>query len=146
MVDREKVKALIKLHEGLRLKPYKCPAGYLTIGYGRNLEAKGISPMEADMLLESDLDDAIRDAREFFPAFDSLLAPRQAVLVDMAFNLGLPKLRKFKKFRQALVRGDWQDAAREMLDSKWALQVGSRAARLAKMMRTGRWADDVRAH
>lgn len=140
---KERLRRMLIVHEGLRLKPYRCPAGYLTIGVGRNLEARGISREEAMVLLESDIAEAEAAARGFFPAFDRLEEPRQAVLVDMAFNLGAVRLGGFRRFRAALERGDFEQAAREMLDSKWAKQVGPRARRLAEMMRRGTWADDV---
>ena len=140
---KERLRRLLIVHEGLRLKPYRCPAGYLTIGVGRNLEARGISREEAMVLLENDIAEAEAAARGFFPAFDRLEEPRQAVLVDMAFNLGAVRLGGFRRFRAALERGDFEQAAREMLDSKWAEQVGPRARRLAEMMRRGTWADDV---
>lgn len=140
---KERLRRMLIVHEGLWLKPYRCPAGYLTIGVGRNLEARGISREEAMVLLESDIAEAEAAARGFFPAFDRLEEPRQAVLVDMAFNLGAVRLGGFWRFRAALERGDFEQAAREMLDSKWAKQVGPRARRLAEMMRRGTWADDV---
>jgi len=140
---KERLRRMLIVHEGLRLKPYRCPAGYLTIGVGRNLEARGISREEAMVLLENDIAEAEAAARGFFPAFDRLEEPRQAVLVDMAFNLGAVRLGGFRRFRAALERGDFEQAAREMLDSKWAEQVGPRARRLAEMMRRGTWADDV---
>ena len=140
---KERLRRLLIVHEGLRLKPYRCSAGYLTIGVGRNLEARGISREEAMVLLENDIAEAEAAARGFFPAFDRLEEPRQAVLVDMAFNLGAVRLGGFRRFRAALERGDFEQAAREMLDSKWAEQVGPRARRLAEMMRRGTWADDV---
>jgi lysozyme len=65
---------LIK-HEGLRLKPYHCPAGKLTIGVGRNLEDKGITEEEAVMLLENDIQECLKDLGTIFQAFDLLPKP-----------------------------------------------------------------------
>ena len=62
---------------------------------------------------------------------------RQRVLANMCFNLGYPRLRNFKKFLAALQTGNWEEAAEEMLDSKWAVQVGDRAKRLSKRMEKG---------
>ena len=132
--------ALVKLlldHEGERLKPYRCSEGYLTIGVGRNLDTKGISVEESRFLLANDIKDAETDARVFYSDFGYLNLARQTVLIDMAFNLGLGGLLKFKKFQQALERKDFAEASRQMLDSLWARQVGRRAVRLAKMMETG---------
>lgn len=132
--------ALVKLlldHEGERLKPYKCSEGYLTIGVGRNLDTKGISVEESRFLLANDIKDAETDARVFYSDFGYLNLARQTVLIDMAFNLGLGGLLKFKNFQKALERKDFTEASRQMLDSLWARQVGRRAVRLAKMMETG---------
>ena len=138
-MDRYRTKQMIKRHEGLRLKPYRDTVGKLTIGYGRNLEDVGISLEEAELMLEHDLDRAIQAAREVIPGFDELDEVRQAVLVDMAFNLGRAGLGGFRRCRAALALGDFERAASEMLDSLWARQVGRRAEELAEMMRSGQW-------
>lgn len=127
---------LIKKHEGLRLKPYRCSSQKITIGYGRNLQDNGISQEEADTLLQHDLDSAIKEA-ESLPFFSSLNEPRQAVIVDMVFNLGLPRFGMFKKMIVAIERELWHVAANEMLNSRWARQVGKRANTLSEMMRLG---------
>jgi len=138
-MDRYRTKLLVKRHEGLRLKPYKDTVGKLTIGYGRNLEDVGITLEEAELMLEHDLDRALKDAREVIAGFDELDEVRQAVLVDMAFNLGRAGLAGFRNMRAALALGDFERAASEMLDSLWARQVGRRAQELADMMRSGQW-------
>ncbi|EKO3513651.1 glycoside hydrolase family protein [Vibrio fluvialis] len=127
---------LIKKHEGLRLKPYRCSNQKLTIGYGRNLQDNGISQQEAEALLQHDLDAAVKDA-ETLPYFASLNDARQAVIVDMIFNLGLPRFGMFKKMIAAIKQQLWHVAANEMLNSRWARQVGKRAKTLSEMMRTG---------
>lgn len=124
------------LHEGLRLKPYKCPAGYLTIGVGRNLETKGISREEALFLLRNDIKE-VEQALSKYDWYTKLDPIRQKVLIDMCFNLGLAGLLQFRRMITALISGDYETAADEMLASKWAQQVGARAQRLARMMRTG---------
>jgi len=124
------------LHEGLRLNPYRCPAGKLTIGVGRNLEDKGISMAEALFLLRNDVEE-VRTQLERYPWYTQLDPVRQKVLIDMAFNLGIGGLMQFRKMLAALEAGDYGKTADEMLDSKWARQVGKRAQRLAEMMRTG---------
>lgn len=124
-------------HEGLRLKPYRCPAGKLTIGVGRNLDGGGISKEEALMLLRNDIGEAIAVCSQLFPLFQDLSDRRQRALIDMAFNLGETRFRKFVRLRAAVVRGDFAGAADEMLKSKWAAQVGKRAQTLAAMMREG---------
>ncbi|ELE5025658.1 glycoside hydrolase family protein [Vibrio fluvialis] len=127
---------LIKKHEGLRLKPYRCSNQKLTIGYGRNLQDNGISQQEAETLLQHDLDAAVKNA-ETLPYFASLNDARQAVIVDMIFNLGLPRFGMFKKMIAAIEQKLWHVAANEMLNSRWARQVGKRAKTLSEMMRTG---------
>ena len=127
---------LIKKHEGLRLKPYRCSSQKITIGYGRNLQDNGISQEEADTLLQHDLNSAINEA-ESLPFFASLNEPRQAVIVDMVFNLGLPRFGMFKKMITAIECEHWHVAANEMLNSRWARQVGKRANTLSEMMRLG---------
>lgn len=127
---------LIKKHEGLRLEPYKCTAGKLTIGYGRNLDDNGISPQEADYMLAKDIAQ-VDEQLNHYTWFKTLNDSRKAVLVDMTFNLGLPRLLKFEKMLGALIAEDYQEAANQMLDSRWANQVGQRATRLAQIMRDG---------
>jgi lysozyme len=124
------------LHEGLRLKPYRCPAGKLTIGVGRNIEDKGITKEEALFLLENDIR-GVTTALERHDWFTKLDDIRKKVVVDMAFNLGVGGFLQFKKLIAALERGDYQAATAEMIDSRWHRQVGQRALRLERMMRTG---------
>ena len=134
-----KYKNLTKTFEGLRLKPYKCTAGKLTIGYGRNLEDVGISQAEADMMFERDFAMAESEVKKLLRVngidWECLIEQRFYVLTDMMFNLGYDRLSKFKKFLYALKKGLYEDAANEMLDSLWAKQVGNRATQLAALMR-----------
>jgi len=128
----------LKTDEGLRLKPYRCTAGALTIGYGRNLDAVGITEEEADLMLRVDVEIAERGAKALVGnVWDQLSPARQAVLINMTFNLGRTRLAAFKNFLAALRAADYQTAADEMLDSRCANQVGDRATRLADQMRNG---------
>lgn len=127
---------LIKKHEGLRLTPYRCSSQKLTIGYGRNLQDNGITLEEAETMLQHDVSTAIKEA-ESLSFFASLNEPRQAVIVDMVFNLGLPRFGMFKKMIAAIEKQHWHAAADEMLNSRWARQVGKRAKTLSEMMRLG---------
>lgn len=106
-----KYKKMTKDFEGLRLKVYTCTAGKLTIGYGRNLEDTGITEAEA-----------------------SIPEQRLYVLTDMIFNIGYTRVLGFKKMLAAIKRDDYKAAAKEMLDSNWARQVGNRATKLAALM------------
>ncbi len=133
----QKVTPLLKIHEGLRLKPYTCTAGKLTIGYGRNLDDVGISKAEAEHLLTQDINRAIHDIRSLISNFESLSLTRKAVLVNMMFNLGMRRLSQFKNMIQAIEEYNFHKASFEMLNSLWAVQVGTRATQLADMMEHG---------
>jgi lysozyme len=126
----------LQRHEGLRLRSYLDTVGKLTIGYGRNLDDRGISEDEAGFMLDNDIDLAVAEL-ERLPLYLSLNPVRQAVLANMCFNLGMPRLLGFKRMIAALCREDFHAAAFEMLDSKWADQVGERAVELAGLMITG---------
>lgn len=139
-MDRASEAALVRqieLHEGTRLKPYRCTAGKLTIGVGRNLEDRGISLSEARILLANDLADVRNGLRNALPWVAQLDDVRQRVLIDMAFNLGIQGLLAFKRTLEAVRQGQYQQAAAMMLQSRWATQVGQRAQRLSRMMATG---------
>ena len=130
------LKQLLIRHEDIRLKPYPCSEGKLTIGCGRNLEDIGISKEEALFLLSNDMIRVNSEAEKTFPWFSELSEVRQAVVLSMLFNLGLTRLGNFKKFLISLDKRNYENAANEMLLSKWAGQVGKRALALSLMMRT----------
>lgn len=122
-------------HEALRLKPYKCPAGKLTIGVGRNLDDVGISKREAIFLLDNDIKACVEDLQSlFFDQFDRLPEKIQHVLIDMRFNLGPSRFRAFQKMIDAVRAESWQDMINEMKDSIWYRQVKSRADNLIRMI------------
>lgn len=135
--DREKLIDLIIYHEGLELKPYRCTAGHLTIGIGRNLDDRGITEDEARFLCQNDVDIVEQELTRKFPFIVGFDDVRIRVLLDMAFNLGVPRLSAFSNMWAALEEGDFKQAAVEMLDSRWARQVGRRATNLSQMMETG---------
>jgi lysozyme len=135
----DKLTEMLVDHEGLRLKPYRCTAGKLTIGVGRNLDDRGLSPDEALYLLRNDIEISRTELSGAFPWFAKLDPVRQAVLIDMHVNLGLGTLSKFVITLGLIKTGRYDEAASEMLDSAWSRQVGRRARRLAEMMRTGEW-------
>lgn len=138
MIDHAALLRQIKLHEGVRLKPYRCTAGKLTIGIGRNLDDRGITADEAAYLLGNDLTAVQAALVQALPWVSSLDDVRQRVLIDMAFNMGVQGLLGFKRTLATIQAGDYQTAATMMLDSKWAQQVGQRAERLSRMMLTGK--------
>lgn len=128
--------AQLKRDEDVRRFPYRDTVGKLTIGVGRNLEDVGLSADEIEYLLGNDLKRVEAEARKF-PWFAGLDEVRQSVVLNMLFNLGETKFRGFANTIKAIESGDYHGAARRMLQSKWARQVGNRAVRLAAMMRTG---------
>lgn len=132
---------LTKRFEGLRLKPYHCSAGKITIGYGRNLTDVGISKSEADIMFYSDMLSAEVDAASWLDKYgmkpEDISQNRFYVLTDMMFNMGWGSCLQFKTFMSELKKGHYDDAAKAMLDSKWATQVGSRAITLAGLMKNG---------
>lgn len=133
--------ALITKHEGKRLKPYTDIVGKLTIGVGRNLTDTGISQAECDLLLANDIEIAAHQAAGVVgdDVFQTLCAPRQAALIDMAFNVGAQRLSLFTKLLAAIRDGNWKAAHDEALNSKWAAQVGGRAVDIANMLLSGNW-------
>lgn len=138
-MNLERLRARLSLDEGRKTKPYRCTAGKLTIGVGRNLDDRGLRDSEIDLMLTNDIAEATGECRRLVRGFDQLSDVRQEVLVNMMFNLGYTRLAWFRKFLDALSRSDWTEAANQMLDSKWADDVGDRADRLATAMRKGAW-------
>ena len=151
------LKELVK-HEGLRLQVYQDTLGIDTIGIGRNLKDRGISKEELDeldiptighvyeygiteadamLLAENDVQIVEEELLRAHPCVEDLDAVRQLVLVDMAFNMGVPRLCKFKKMWNAIHENKFDIAAKEMLDSRWATQVKSRSTKLANAMHNG---------
>lgn len=128
------VRDLIKSNEGLSLNVYKCPAGKDTVGYGRNLEDKGITQDEAEMLLSNDIE-WITTCLTAHGLIDKFNKPQESVLYDMAYQMGISGLLKFKKMLQAMKDDDFNQASHELLDSKYARQTPNRAQRNAELLR-----------
>jgi lysozyme len=135
-MDKQRLFKQLRLHEGVEKFPYKCTAGYLTIGVGRNIEERGLLDDEIDFLLDNDIEVVMNEVSVTFDWFFDLSEVRQRVVADMIFNLGLPRFKQFNNMIAALEAGDWAEAANQMMDSKWAKQVGKRAERLRDMMET----------
>ena len=129
---------LIKKHEGLRLKVYDDSEGIATIGVGRNLEAVGITESMAMEMLAEDMESVFTDLSRY-QWYNGLNEARQAVVENMMFNLGSARFSGFKKTLKYISDGDFLAASKEMLDSKWARQVGNRADELSLMMETGKF-------
>lgn len=129
----------IKRDEGCRLEAYLCPAGVPTIGYGHTgpevCLGQTITQAKADALLDEDIGKHGAELQARLPWVATAPERVQRGLLNMAFNLGLPRLLGFKKMLSALQAGLWETAAREALNSTWAAQVGKRAERIADLFR-----------
>lgn len=136
-------KQLLMKQEGLRLKPYRDTMGKLTIGYGRNLDDKGITEAEAEHLLANDIVECWKALRRELPWVLELDFTRQLAMLSMAFNLGIGGLLTFKGMLRHLKAKNFAMAAVEALDSDWHLQVGKRAEEIANMIETGELPDYV---
>ncbi|MCP4536925.1 MAG: glycoside hydrolase family protein, partial [Chloroflexi bacterium] len=117
------LKADLIRDEGLKLKPYTDTVGKLTIGVGRNLDDVGITEDEADYLLGNDVNWAMDDLDRNVAWWRDLPEGPARALVNMCFNMGWSRLSGFRNMLAALEAGDWQQAATEALDSRWASQV-----------------------
>ena len=137
--DQESSEALaiveqIKRDEGFRARPYRDTRGVLTIGYGLNLD-EGITEAEGAYLLQVRVAGMGRDLEKRWPPFDDQPPAVQVALVNMAYQLGVSGLLGFHHMLAALEAGQYQDAARYALESKWADEVPLRAARIAGQIR-----------
>lgn len=156
MIDRARLAAQLADHEGRRrfvyddatgkaIRPGTLVRGNPTIGVGRNLIDRGLLDSEIDLMLDHDIDDALAEAMQF-PWFAGLDPVRRAVIVELIFNMGLPRLRGFKNFLRYMSEHRWPHAAEELIDSLWRRQVDpivgdgqGRADVLVHMVKTGEW-------
>ena len=129
-MNLELLKAELILDEGLRLKPYLCPAGKLTIGVGRNLTDRGISHAEGMTMCDNDIAIVVDELGHALPWWQALPEGPDRALANMAVNMGVPRLLGFRRMLEALRRGDYTTASREAQNSQWATQVGPRAQRV----------------
>jgi len=140
----KQLSAMLKRHEGRYMRSgqhmaYRCPANKLTIGFGRNLDANGISEDEANLMLSNDINKAATALYKSYPWFATLDVVRRAALIDMAFNMGMRTLGKFRNMMAAMQAGDYAAAAAHAKDSAWYTQVKDRAVEVVAMIRTGEW-------
>lgn len=156
-INREVLIYELTRDEGFRAKPYRCTAGKLTVGVGRNLDdvgllpgeaeafgvtlrdvrLKGVTKRQAEKMLSNDIDRVIKDLSFHLPWAGTLDEVRQRVIINMAFNLGIRGLLGFKNTLKYIQVGNYEKAADNMLLSLWASQVKGRAVRLSKLMRLG---------
>lgn len=140
MIDR--LEQQLRRDEGVVRHAYTDSEGYLTIGVGRLIDERrggGLSDDEITYLLRDDISRTVRQLLDALPWAANLDEVRFCALVNMAFNLGVGGLLGFRHTLAAIKANNYTLAAREMLDSKWATQVGARATRLADQMRSGEW-------
>jgi len=131
--------ALIRQHEGVRYTLYECPAGFWTIGVGRNLETRGISEDECELMLANDIKLCVADLSTL-PWFNTLSEPRQAALIDLRFCVGGGGFRKYKKMIAAIEDKDFGEAGRQIMDSQMARATPGgkrRCQELARLMEQG---------
>ncbi|MGE4319268.1 MAG: glycoside hydrolase family protein [Deferribacterales bacterium] len=148
----QKIIERIKEYEGYRDQPYQCTAGKWTIGYGYNYQDRGFTTEDitavlsrgftkelAERLIEKDAKRCAKEAEENFPFFNSLNEARQAVIVDMLYQLGFKGLSGFKNFLARLSEHNYEAASAEMIHSRWFTQSGRRSRTNVKQMKTGQW-------
>ena len=138
----DKLIEMLKVHEGVETHAYKCSASKSTIGVGRNIDQEGgigLSEDEIDYLLQNDIDRITTELDFEYGWFSDLNEARQDAMIDISFNLGQTRLRKFQKALTAMAQSNWNTAADEFMDSKWSKQVGNRAKELTEIIRTGKY-------
>jgi len=136
------LKSQLLREEGAESCAYQDSLGYWTIGVGRLIDSRkggGLSPDEIDYLLDNDIKRNYEAVLAALPWIEKLNDARQAVLIGMAFQMGLKGLLQFKRTLGSIEDGHYSEAAAEMMDSAWAKQTFGRAARMAKQMETGEW-------
>lgn len=124
---------MLKKHEGSCRYPYIDTTGHITIGIGRNLTDNGLSDDEVEFLLKNDIINCWNDLHKF-EWFSKQSISVKNVLIDMCFNLGLPKFLQFKKMIAALDKMDFNEASKEALDSLWAKQNPRRAREISDII------------
>lgn len=132
---------MLRRHEGEKSHVYLCSEGFETIGVGRNISESGLglSDDEIEYLLSNDIKRCKAELESTFDWYESLDSIRQDACIDFNFNVGLSTFLKFKKFCAAMKKGSWDTAAKELLSSKYAEQVGARAEEIAEMIRSGEY-------
>ena len=117
-----KLTEMLRRHEGVESHAYLCSQNFMI-----------------DYLLQNDIDRVTKELDREYPWFQGLNEARSDAMVDISFNLGQTRLRGFKKALEAMGSGDWEEASRQFLDSRWATQVGNRATELAEIISTGEY-------
>ena len=132
----------LKRPEGVRSHAYKCSENMITVGVGRNLDENGgigLSDDEIEYLLMNDIERCDAELRAAYDWYENLKKPRRDAMINMCFNLGLTRLRGFVKALEAMSREQYDVAADEFMDSRWAEQVGDRAVEVTELIRSGEY-------
>lgn len=139
MARYDKLEKQLDDHEGRKKKVYRCSAGYLTIGVGRNLEDRGLSDDEITYLLKNDVKTEVDALTRNLTFFSSLNEARQDAFINLSFNMGIKRLLGFKKTIALAAQGKWSECADELLDSKWARSDVApwRSLEISEQIRTG---------
>ena len=138
MINWDRVRRQIERDEDRRRRPYRCKAGKLTVGVGRNLEGKDLSNAVIDLMFREDLESALQDCMRVFEPWPTLSDSRKEALIEMMFQLGAVSVLGFKDMIAAMERGDHEGVADAMLDSKWhRFDTPLRAKRVAEKYRRG---------
>ena len=157
--DSDELVKMIAIHEGIVLNVYQDHLGINTVGIGRNLDDRGITDGELlfmNKTIDDIYDNGLTQEEAYYlcmndiaivekellaskPIVNRLNAVRQMILIDMAFNMGVPRLMQFKNMWLAIEKVNYLLACEEMIDSRWAGQVGSRAMKLSVAMKNGEW-------
>ena len=157
--DRDELVKMIAIHEGIVLSVYQDHLGINTVGIGRNLDDRGITDGELlfmNKTIDDIYDNGLTQEEAYYlcmndiaivekellaskPIVNQLNAVRQMILIDMAFNMGVPRLMQFKNMWLAIEKVNYLLACEEMIDSRWASQVGNRAMKLSLAMKNGEW-------
>jgi len=136
------LRELLKRHEGVKTYAYRDHLGHITVGVGRCLEegvGLGLSDDEIDYLLNNDIDRCRDELTSEYTWFGGLDSVRQEALINLSFNIGQTRLRSFVKALGHTETGDYESAADEFYDSRWASQVGDRALEVCQMIRSGEY-------
>jgi len=160
-MEQTKILERIKFHEGLRLMPYRDNLGKLTIGIGRCIDTKpftedelrfvgdwkhGITLVAAYQLCRKDISQCQQQLNTLGFWYHNLDDERKYALIDMCFQLGFDGLKGFKNMLKNIEKRNWYGAYYECLNSKYARQTPTRAKRIAILLKTGRWYENIKEY
>lgn len=144
-MDLVKLREQLEIDEGVKYDIYLDHLGYPTFGIGHlitedDLEhgqsvGTEVSKERVEEAFEKDCEWVVRDCHKLYDSFDDLPEEVQQIVANMMFNLGYPRLSAFKGMKAGVDSQDWNEAADQMVDSRWYRQVGARAERLVERMR-----------